>query len=105
MDADVPSNEDSGAAVDAGGACNGDITATNADGISMPGHPHSVTVPLADIVAGAEETYTFSDNTHDHDITLSSTDFATLRAGGTVMVTSTTGGMGNHSHTVTLSCV
>ena len=41
---------------------------------------------------------------HAHNVTITAANFATLRSGGTVNVTSTGGGQGNHTHACTIKC-
>lgn len=65
-------------------------------------HGHSLEVPLADIEAGIEVTYDCSGSAgHCHQVTLTSEDFAALRAGMPVIKYSCNGG----DHQYVLSCV
>jgi hypothetical protein len=65
-------------------------------------HSHEMMVPLADVMAGVEVVYDITGSSpHSHSVTLTSDDFATIAAGGSVMVESTASG---HTHTVTVSC-
>ena len=68
--------------------------------ISM-NHGHALEIPLADIEAGVETTYNTSGSNHCHEVVLTAEDFATLRAGGTVIKYSCNGG----DHEYALSCV
>jgi hypothetical protein len=73
---------------------------TNGAGIGTPNHSHSLTIPLASINAGVPDSFTIM-GAHTHTVSLSAANFTTLRAGGTVVVTSSAAG---HTHQVTLSC-
>jgi hypothetical protein len=78
-----------------GNTCMGTI-ATN--------HGHDVTVPDADVIAGAEKTYDIMGSSpHSHQFTLTTGDMTTLQGGAPVTVTSTTSG--THTHGVTVSCM
>jgi hypothetical protein len=92
------------ATADAGGnACSGDtITSTSspADG-KATGHTHTLTIPVADIMAGAPKTYTSSTaSMHEHCIPVTAEDFATLLSGGVVKKDTCNGG----NHEFVLSC-
>lgn len=64
-------------------------------------HGHTLTIPLADIMAGEEKDYVTGGTTsHCHIVTLTAADFATLRAGGEVRVVS----CNNTDHEYALSC-
>jgi hypothetical protein len=64
---------------------------------------HILEVPEADVMAGAQMTYSIQGNSaHDHTITLTVADMETLADGGSVTVTSTTELA--HSHDVTVVC-
>ncbi len=64
-------------------------------------HGHSLEIPLADIDAGVETTYDASgDSGHCHEVILTAEDFATLRAGGSVVKYSCNGG----DHEYVLNC-
>lgn len=66
-------------------------------------HGHSLQVPMDDVEAGAERTYSIQgSSTHDHEITVSAAQFADLAAGTPVTVTSTSGDA--HTHMVTVTC-
>src|SRR6185503_14082882 len=67
--------------------------------------PHMLTVPPADITAGTEKTYNIQGaSMHPHSVTLTAANFATLAGGGSITVTSTSGGTPAHTHMVTVSC-
>ena len=64
-------------------------------------HGHELEIPLADIEAGVETSYdTSGKSSHCHRVTLTADDFATLRAGGTVVKFSCNGG----DHEYVLNC-
>jgi hypothetical protein len=66
-------------------------------------HGHVLTVSQADVAAAAAKTYSIQGTSaHDHMVTVSAASFATLKAGGTLNLTSTT--VSSHSHTVTIVC-
>lgn len=66
-------------------------------------HGHEIEVTDADIVAAANKQYHIQGTSaHDHTVSLSAADFATLASGGVVMKTSSNGG--GHTHDVTIMC-
>lgn len=66
-------------------------------------HGHELTVPLADVTTGTDQTYDImGTSTHSHSITVTSAQFAMLAAGMDVVVTSTSGSA--HTHMVTVRC-
>jgi hypothetical protein len=66
-------------------------------------HGHVLTVPAADVAAGTLQMYSIQGTSaHDHTVTITPASFATLKAGGTLTLTSSTGS--NHSHGVTIVC-
>jgi hypothetical protein len=66
-------------------------------------HGHTLTVTQADVAAGTLKTYDIQGSSgHTHSVTVSPGNFATLRAGGLVQLTSTNGG--GHSHGITITC-
>ncbi len=68
-------------------------------------HGHTLVVPAADVLAGVETSYTLTSNgSHAHTLLVTSTDFATLAAGGTVTKASATTPSVGHEHSVTLLC-
>ncbi|MCE7895017.1 MAG: hypothetical protein DYH12_35810, partial [Sorangiineae bacterium PRO1] len=76
--------------------CSGDVVAA----ISQ-NHGHALTVPMADIEAGVEKTYSAKGSAnHCHQVTLTAQDFATLKAGGVVTKKSCNG----TDHEYVLSC-
>ncbi len=93
-----------GASSGSGGAQGGGGKCTAAPVITMDKHTHPVTVPLADVVAGAEKTYMLEAGAtgHTHMMTVTAPDFTTLKTTGTVDVMSTLDS--GHMHKVTLKC-
>ncbi|MGE0788314.1 MAG: hypothetical protein AB7S26_21755 [Sandaracinaceae bacterium] len=94
-----------GGGTDAGGGgnmCSGDrinavIGSNHAGGLA-----HALSIPVADIVAGVDMTYTTGGTTsHCHSVTVTAADFAMLRAGGEVRLYS----CNNTDHEYVLSCV
>lgn len=66
-------------------------------------HGHSLTVPKEDVSAGTAKTYTLTTgNGHTHEVTLSSDQFADLKANSSISAVSTNDG--GHTHSVTVSC-
>ena len=85
-----------GGAGGGGAACTAMITAA----ISA-NHGHSLEIPLADIEAGVDMTYSAQGTAmHCHEVTLTAADFATLKAGGSVTKHSCNGG----DHEYVISC-
>jgi hypothetical protein len=65
--------------------------------------PHSLVVTTADILAGVDKTYDIMGMAnHNHQITITAAEFATLAAGGMAMDLSTIALC--HTHLVTTSC-
>ena len=73
-----------------------------------PSGSHTLAVPVADVLAGAEQTYDIQGNNtgHGHTVTVTPTDFTALDAGTVVtIISSDTGAVGNdHTHPVVLTC-
>ncbi|MFL6664286.1 MAG: hypothetical protein ACJ8G7_19105 [Rhizobacter sp.] len=99
------------AGVGAGGGYNGmpnPVSACGAGAITN-NHGHAVTIPSADLDATTNRTYSIMGTaTHDHSITLTPAQLATLKGGGTVVVSSTVttaAGFGSHNHDVTVTCM
>lgn len=66
---------------------------------------HALVVPAADVQAELEKTYDIKGAaSHSHFVTVSVADFGTLKAGGTVMITSTPFDFDGHTHVCTISC-
>lgn len=66
-------------------------------------HAHSYNLSGEELASTEDITFVLTDG-HDHDVTLTAAQLATLRSGGTVEVTSGPAG-GGHTHTFELSCV
>ena len=71
-------------------------------------HGHQLVVPSADLDSTTSKVYSIMGTaTHDHMVTLSAAQLAQLKAGQSVIVTSTVTDVtpfGPHSHVVTASC-
>jgi hypothetical protein len=65
-------------------------------------HGHVVTLPAADVAAGAMRTYDVTGGTHTHQVTISASQFAMMRDGAAVMIMTTT--FDAHEHTITFRC-
>jgi len=66
-------------------------------------HGHSINVPRADVELGVEKQYSIRGSAnHNHVITVSTSDFASLRINQQISVTSTNDS--GHIHSVTISC-
>lgn len=67
-------------------------------------HGHVIMVTTAEANAGVDKTYQIQGtSTHPHTVMITAANFATLRAAGTVIVTSSTNA--SHSHSVTVTCM
>jgi hypothetical protein len=92
---------DAGASTDASAEpkeCNG-ATAS----LISANHGHTLTVSRDDVEAGETKIYSIKGtSTHPHDVTITASQFAEIRTGGSVSVVSTT--VGGHAHTVTVVC-
>lgn len=66
-------------------------------------HGHSLSVSKEDVSAGSEKTYTLSQGDgHTHQVTISASDFESLRENNQITATSTSDS--GHTHGVTVSC-
>ncbi|NOU33310.1 MAG: hypothetical protein HOO96_35890 [Polyangiaceae bacterium] len=66
-------------------------------------HGHALAVPAADIASGVAKSYSIQGASgHDHRVSLTAADFASLKTGASLTVTATTGA--GHTHTVTVRC-
>ncbi len=66
-------------------------------------HGHTIMVTAADITAGVDKTYDITGGSgHMHAVTVNAAMFTMLKAGMTIMVTSTLGA--GHTHAVTVAC-
>ncbi len=66
-------------------------------------HPHTLTIPAADVTAGAEKTYTIQGK-HTHKITLTAMQMAMVKAGTSVIVTSASDATGHTHKMVQIIC-
>lgn len=68
-------------------------------------HGHSLTVSKEDVAAATEKTYTLSQastDSHIHEVTISQSQFNTLKGNNSITATSTN--QAGHTHNVTVSC-
>jgi hypothetical protein len=66
-------------------------------------HGHSMTVAMADLNSTAPKSYAIrGSSSHPHTVTITPAQFATLKATGTLSVTSSTDN--GHPHTITVTC-
>ena len=89
-----------------GGYGGGGTPASSCGSTIANNHGHSVPIAVADLDSTTTEAYNITGSAdHGHTITLSPAQLAQLKAGTTVTVTSTTGGIDNHSHVVATTCL
>lgn len=83
---------------------NPDCVANGAEASSISAnHGHSLTVSAADVNAGNEKTYSIQGSSgHNHEVTITAAQFATLANNQQIQVNSTQGN--GHTHSVTVSC-
>lgn len=87
----------------AGGACLDPLPETQLP--DSTGHVHMVTIPASDLNATTDQTINTSVQLgHMHGVTLTVADLGTLKGGGQVTVTSTSGGTPAHTHMYSVSC-
>ncbi len=66
-------------------------------------HGHSITVSKADVDAGVEKQYSIQgSSTHNHMVTISESNFSSLKSNQQIQITSTLDG--GHTHSVSVSC-
>ena len=66
-------------------------------------HGHSLTVSSSDVQAGSARTYSIQgSSSHDHMVTLTANDFASLQNNDSITVSSTNDD--GHTHSVTVRC-
>lgn len=94
-DDDIGTDDDQGSVADC--LDNGTQTSISAN------HGHSLTVSKEDVSAGSEKTYTLSQGDgHTHEVTISASDFESLKENNQITATSTSDA--GHTHNVTVSC-
>jgi hypothetical protein len=82
--------------------CSKGFTATSSSNLN---HTHDVTVPLADITAGATKPYTTSvGDGHTHSVTFTAADMAKLAANQAVTEATSLPDPQGHSHTFAITC-
>jgi hypothetical protein len=91
-----------------GGSSGGNCLANGTNTQIETNHGHTLSIPIADINAGVEKTYTFGGTAdHTHTVTLTATDFASLKQNMGAQRNSTANPStiyGIHLHTVLVSC-
>lgn len=97
------------AACGGGGGANGPVVAASCGNEDITAnHGHTLTVPRADLDSTTPRSYSIvGAAVHDHLVTISVAQFAQLRAGQVVVVTSTEAlfqGVTPHAHDVTVRC-
>lgn len=96
-------------------SCNASVTSSTGAACTTVGasvgvgtdHGHSVAVvPWADIDLAIQQTYTVAAGSsgHIHTFTISALNMATMKAGNSVVVTTTDADGTGHSHTITVTC-
>lgn len=66
-------------------------------------HGHSLTVSTADIQAAAQKIYSIQGSSgHNHEVTLTTANFNSLKSNSSITVNSTSGD--GHTHSITVSC-
>ena len=66
-------------------------------------HGHVLTVSMADVNAAAAKTYNIMGGSlHDHTVMVTAAQFASLKTGTTLSITSSSDG--THTHTITVMC-
>jgi len=102
--ADSGSKTDGGGAADSGGKTDSGPTGLTCKSSITQNHGHTITIPAADLDSSTAKTYSIiGTSDHDHQITLTPSDFAELKAKVSVKKTSTSGGT-THDHEVTILC-
>lgn len=76
---------------------------TNSSVGSSQGHTHSLSVPKEDVAAGVAKTYTLSEAaSHIHQVTISESQFTSLKNNNSISAVSTSDN--GHTHSVNVSC-
>lgn len=67
-------------------------------------HGHSLTVSKDDVQAGVLKSYSIGNGVgHDHNVTITASQFSSLKNNQSIQTDSTSGG-GGHTHSITVSC-
>lgn len=86
-----------------GGGSTGDCLANGTNVSIGSNHGHSLTVSKDDVQAGTAKTYSIMGSSgHNHTVTITEADFASLQSNSSINVESSTGD--SHTHNVTVSC-
>lgn len=87
-------DDDGGGGGGGNGSCSSDIT---------PSHGHTLAVSAADISAGVDKTYEITGSAdHGHTAIVTAADFADLKGGKPVSITSSS--TAGHNHSITVTC-
>ncbi|MFN0250551.1 MAG: hypothetical protein ACKV2T_26970 [Kofleriaceae bacterium] len=89
--------DDGGSAVDAGNTCTNPVNQIGSN------HGHALAIPIADVNAGAAQTYNLTGGAHAHTLAISATQFTQIKNGQTLNIATSTGAA--HTHMVTIMCV
>jgi|SRR3954471_11075223 hypothetical protein len=90
--------DDGGATADAA-----PLTCASPSSVIGGNHGHVMMVSMADVTAAANKTYNIMGTAlHDHTVMVTAAQFAMLKDGTTLSITSSSDG--THSHTVTVMC-
>lgn len=88
-----------------GGSATGGGSSTDECGVNIvTDHEHELVVSQEDVDAGVEKEYVMSGEFHTHSFLLTAADFVTLAAGNPVTKESGPGGLGDHTHSTTVTC-
>lgn len=87
-----------------GGAAGSCALALLVKGSNYGADPHDLSIPLADLQAGVNKTYTTTGMGHTHSVTLTDVDFTALRNGETVKKYVCYDNPNNTDHEFVISC-
>jgi hypothetical protein len=91
-----------------GGTSGGNCLANGTSNQIESNHGHTLSIPIADINAGTDKTYTFGGTAdHTHNVTITAAAFAQLKQNMGTQTNSTvtpSAIYGTHAHTVLFSC-
>ncbi len=93
----------SGSGGSGGGGGAGDCLANGTNVSIGSNHGHNLTVSKEDVEAGTAKTYSIMGSSgHNHTVTITEGNFATLQSNSSITVESSSGD--SHTHSVTVSC-
>lgn len=89
-----------------GGGYSGGSTPTSSCSAAIgTNHGHTLTITVTDLESAADKIYDIAGSAdHTHSVSLTLSQLSSLKSGISVSVTSTPGGVDNHSHVVNASC-